>query len=894
MNIRSSIFNGTPQAKGLYIPTHINSEQEVRGRILENWQPGALVYRIAGGYCLLFPHPLMLRSDAVYGQLLVEAAGALSSVPLSAAEKKRLKPAPGSVILVERGAAECYALTPDKKVAVGSWLDISLYADCPATTLGEPPAPDPPETPSRPMEPHDILSSETPADDPGDENLPGGTGKKKGDGIFSRLSEKGRKLFSRSSRSREQDSQSPQKSTGKSRAAGSRTGRDSAAQNTGPNYFKRMFDRFMTETGASTLYQRQHARFVAHMTRLFQQRQWTEALSHGIPLSRGKGASRPVLRFLKRRGIVGTGSVFNRFSGGIAMETDLYNHLYQMYTRSFEMLDREGNVERAAYILDILLEQHERAATYLESRGKFKQAAQLAETRNLDPALTARLWLAAGDIPKALGIAMNHKVFLPVLNYLEEKDKKAAEKWRFFWARDLANTGDYAMAVEVSRPLPFVRHLSKKWIELALDTGGTMKSRVLAFSLQMCPERFEETAKSVLHLLTETNDTAASDRRSFIEFLLRAEPTPHVRVMARETFRAMAADIGRGDCVWAKKQLRKMAALSGGGALEAEIDFQTNTPRLTSRKKGPSPDNPINVCITDRGTTPIRDAVVLENNRVLVALGETGIIVMGSDGKQLFFSSLPADDIVLSDHENLALGIIKRDDVYSVSKIDLGLRTANFWRHCSFHAFARRYSGSSWFVGDGRELLKLNMYSENYSALWHVPDLPGEISTISYSPRELHVVLLDKDWQHWHYELPGLRLDSLHTPYCGSYEYTDVSADGNYFQWDQEHSPDLTLNTAFWRLGGGLPNTRDFENCRIKGIPVSMGKWFVVPLERENPEVTVVELLQVPGMVFCGRLEFPGTVRLSAHGSFLTIIMEAGIVYQLNMETGIFREVFRT
>ena len=73
--------------------------------------------------------------------------------------------------------------------------------------------------------------------------------------------------------------------------------------------------------------------------------------------------------------------------------------LYEVITEA------QGKIERAAWVYAELIGDAEEAVQVLERGGKLREAAEVAEKKELAPGLIVRLWFQAGEVERALAIA---------------------------------------------------------------------------------------------------------------------------------------------------------------------------------------------------------------------------------------------------------------------------------------------------------------------------------------------------------------------------------------------------------------------------------------------------------------------------------------------------------
>jgi hypothetical protein len=141
---RRHLHRGTVRAAALWFDPALLGEAEARRRVLAAWTPAASVHAVAGGYLLRLPQPRAVASDSAPGLPLTLEQGVLSSAPLSAAERERLAPRDGSVVLVRAGVAHVDAVARLPAVDLSGWLDVSGWeVVLPVRGLGAPPKPVP-------------------------------------------------------------------------------------------------------------------------------------------------------------------------------------------------------------------------------------------------------------------------------------------------------------------------------------------------------------------------------------------------------------------------------------------------------------------------------------------------------------------------------------------------------------------------------------------------------------------------------------------------------------------------------------------------------------------------------------------------------------------------------
>ena len=124
--VRQPVLQGHQLLDGLWFPADWFDEPQVAPRILAAWQPGSLAFRFESGWLLQFPAALDLACDQVAGWPLRREGHALSSAPLTAAERQALPAA--DLWIVAGGRVAALRLGQARPVDPSVWLDVDSYA----------------------------------------------------------------------------------------------------------------------------------------------------------------------------------------------------------------------------------------------------------------------------------------------------------------------------------------------------------------------------------------------------------------------------------------------------------------------------------------------------------------------------------------------------------------------------------------------------------------------------------------------------------------------------------------------------------------------------------------------------------------------------------------------
>ncbi|MFT3774166.1 MAG: bpX6 domain-containing protein [Minicystis sp.] len=499
---------------------------------------------------------------------------------------------------------------------------------------------------------------------------------------------------------------------------------------------------------------RRQAEYVGRLLDMLDRGDLDQALRHAIPLGgSAEGPVSPALGVPAPRSDLSISLGSRGLGTAMAATTDLYAHLRQKYRAAFERLEREGRIDEAAFVLAELLQEAAEAVSFLERHGRLRLAAELAEARKLQPGLVVRQWFLAGDIGRAVRIARRHGAFADALLRLDKHAR--APELRVLWAETLAEAGDFAAAVDVIWPIESARRVGAAWIDRAIAQGGASAARMLAKKLQLVPESFPDVREMVLALLAADGPQASAERRAFAEALVLPTATPESRTLARPVLRALTQDAARSADPGAQRVVSRLVEHAGDAALRADMPaWPTITrPRLASV---PAPHT-LTIVATDSGSMPVLDAAHLPSGRLLVALGEAGVRVLGRDGRVLFHLDQPAHRLVVSDHGDRALALAPRGrGTFRLARLDLVGRRTEVWCDATIGTFAPDFDGSQWVVGRDDRLFLIDALESRFEALAEL-EPGGVVTAVGRSAASCTVVVSGRDdlATRVRYELPS-------------------------------------------------------------------------------------------------------------------------------------------
>lgn len=693
---RRAVFTGRVQASGLWFDAALIDEATARQRIAAAWQPGSSVRRQAGvGLLLTWPAPRWVNAASAPGAPLVN----LTTTPLTAAEAKTV---PAHSLAFARGGelhtVPLSSLAPEDP---GTWLDVS------ATQLAatvQPASPRPPAQAAASAQSARIIFGVGEADA---SKAPSALGAMAG-----ALLEPGRSW------------------------------RDRASE-----FARRFAFQFYSA--------RRHSQYLRDLVRRFEDGDLYDALRHAIPLSKAREEDKrrkwPLREFQPRKDLSINTGPRGASGGSLSLEEKFFDYLRERYRAAHERLLAQGKIEEAAFVLTELLEQHEEAVALLEQHGRLEKAAQLAEARHLPPAQAVRLWILAGNRPRAVLLARRHAAFSAAVLLLERQHPAESLQLRRIWAEHLAASGNLAGAFDAVWPVPALRPLAAPWLTAAFDAGGVIGARAFARMAATVPESFPTLRTRLTAVLDDQAADAASQRWEIAKALRADQSTPEARALLRPLARALCGDVAAGSVVIPGKDLEAVVQHSQDASLRADL------PGLPATAPPNQASYALIIEAADAGSTPIHDAQWLPGGRLLVALGEGGCRLLDSLGHTLANFAQPADSLVVSTHGTKALAVAQRGELWRVGRIDLVTRTESAWCVTPLEAFASSYDGAQWFVGISGTLHALDTLAERCESIW-CTGLEAAVTSIEHEPDLLEAITARGE--AWRYQLPGLMLRS--------------------------------------------------------------------------------------------------------------------------------------
>lgn len=775
-NIRRPLYSGTREIDALWFDASLLGEAQARRRVLALWAPGASLYRVASGLLLKLARPVFVDCASAGGLPLCRLDGILSSAPLAPDERATIPH--GGCWLVRGAQAHAYQLGDTDRVDPAAWIDLSGIAVRTPLALPEAKVRVALAPPEAGKDLRTILGGAImPASDRRAEFLRALTsqdGEKQGSALgnaalaVGMLAAAGAGMAARLLARLRPGAGTHGEGNGRSGSSG-KAGRAGPQGTLSQRMFAALTAIAML-TRISNVIGWKQAAYLRKMVDMFERGDIAEALRHAIPLgsANDQAAARQMLWTPgERASLEITGPRRNNAVMGVGAEMDDY--LRKSYRAMFERLDRAGRIDEATFVLAELLREGMQAVDYLEKHERFRQAAELAETLELDPGLCVRMWVSAGDVERAVRIARLNGAFAEAVILLEKSNHPAAAVLRMQWAEYLFDGGDYIGAVDAIWKLKQYRTLAADWLAQAEKAGHILGARALVRKLLLMPESLASSVPTIDALL-ERDDEAGPRLRAALaeEILALGSQSAATTRLAAEVLRRVVAERNTGLNNLERKQIDKLLTLADDGMFKSDLPaLQFKVAQAVGQQlnvKSPR----LQASAGEAGLMPIHDARRLPDGHYLLALGESGIVRVTAAGKRVIHFPIPAYHLVLSQNGDRALALARRGNVLRVGRVDLSTCKFSDWISHPFDAWAPQYDGVVWNAVIDNRIVAIDTTRDTLAVIWQVADLPGKIIDF-YDTGVTQTIIManERELQLWRYSLPARRLmqrDSIGLP----------------------------------------------------------------------------------------------------------------------------------
>ncbi|MBK9643892.1 MAG: hypothetical protein IPO67_01815 [Deltaproteobacteria bacterium] len=730
-------------------------------RALAQLTPGASLHRLRDGLLVRWPKPSRVVVNEAPGVVLTLHNEVLWAFPPTPAEREALRPARGAVVLCVGGVAE---VVTELEAAIDPLsLITAQVSTIPLRGLGAPPAP-----------PLALVSASAPRErfgvaeaDPAAEETRAALMALAGGGRGAKPAEEARGgwltalvgTLGRWWRGRREAGPSGSSEMAQGRAP------SAPAAPAGASWWERLLsrlDELALQNTLRGLMGARHARFLGDLMEELEGGDLEKALRAAIPLSEKPGEPSDPRRFPLR---LPQGREQLKVTpgpsggGGIGLQTELFARLRQLYTQAAERLTREGRIEEAAFVYAELLDRPSDAVGLLEKHGRFALAADIAETRRLSPAWQIALRLQAGETERAMDLARRFSLFEEAALRLVAADPKLARSLRLTHITLLAGQGRLGQALGLAIQYGSPR-MTVALAEQCVARGGLPLVTVLALIPNMPSALIGQALHAARPLLRAPNADPA--REALLRALARFHPTvlpPPERHLLQSLQREAA-----------RVSLRAAAEGLADGAGFALDLAKSSDPALYRELSAARPLDPplrpttnvLRRAADDRGAMPIHDLGRREDGAVVLALGETGLVLLQPDGARRPIEA-PAWRVILGAGDD-ALALAPRGEVSRVSRVNLHTGAVNLWGELRIQRAIRTLQDGLWWVALDDGLALLDPHNPTPKALWRSGPI-GAVSGLAVGGEGLFALVEDAgQLERWRWSTPELVLrdrDSL-------------------------------------------------------------------------------------------------------------------------------------
>jgi serine/threonine protein phosphatase PrpC len=589
MKPRRIVHRGTVQAAAFWMDERVTGSVHIRRRILECSGVDE-VRRMMNGYFVRLRAPAWVNVEQACGVPLVVCRGILLGAPLDPDELDALGAPPESVVLVRAG--ETIVVSPQSCTLedVATWIDLSDWSAEDATPLGEVLATPRAAPVAKEVDPRQMAGIGPPSEEA--RALSEALAKARersvtttSTGFSSSLLTSLSAMLATAAAWLGRKPSSSSRKTSQSRALVAMP----AAQAPDDDWADRL--RMALNTAAAKLLLwarlaswvgRRQAEYLSKTFSMFDSGDLDQALRHAIPLGDGSGKPKPLaLGVPSPRADLSIHSTRGEASSTLGFGADVFEALRLRYRKAVEQLEKQGRIKEAAFVLAELLGASEEAVSFLEKHREYQLAAELAEGRNLDPALVIRQWILAGNRARAVLIARRTGAFAAAIARLEPSHPEHAALLRILWANQLAESGAYAAAVQAIWPVERARHIARDWIERGIEAGGLSGARLLATKATLVPEAFDSVVAIVRALPRDESEESIDTWTALGQSVIAHPSSKTTRILARACVRALMPHSMSGNI---RALVDRLATAMDDPVLLADM-----------RHRAPNPSQPRNV-----------------------------------------------------------------------------------------------------------------------------------------------------------------------------------------------------------------------------------------------------------------------------------------------------------
>jgi hypothetical protein len=532
------------------------------------------------------------------------------------------------------------------------------------------------------------------------------------------------------------------------------------------DYFRQ---RLMQSQLGQVLGQRQ-AQYFRRMMTEFEQGDLAEALKMAVPLSDYHNAlqqrNTPNLGLPQKRQELNISRRQATSSRSFTFAKDSYQQMRSMYEKAHQHLQKSGQVKEAAFVLAELLNRVKEAVDYLSQQGFVAEAAEIAEGRLAPPDIAMKLWVEAGQIDRAINVAVRTNCFKTALLALKHSPHQYATV-EALWVQRLLNNGDFETLFHHYAQSDHYAQDKENRKRLRQFLGEVLPKSFLEQPLWLARYSYfrpwAEVATSLEPLFAQPH---SPDFTTFLETFLSLlkSHTDGRSGLQHQASQPLLKEWYRQILMYRYRPLQiPNAQLNLIRSLIRDRLFTDCKPDSFSNSYVETPASailstrfsfsPSEVLIQDVGLTP--------DGRFCLALGALGVQVYNSRGRCLNLLPIPAHGLVSPTTGGMVLAVEHREKLHRVHPIQLHQLKGHFLGQQPICAYGRHHNGFTWPVALGQRLCLIDVDATEWTSVWSTGSLEGTISQVTGNGFHLSFCLEDPEKTYlWQYRLPQLRLAS--------------------------------------------------------------------------------------------------------------------------------------
>ena len=508
----------------------------------------------------------------------------------------------------------------------------------------------------------------------------------------------------------------------------------------------------------------------------------SEALKMAVPLSDYQQAVDRILsqKSLPNLGLPGTRQNLEisrrRYQGrrgSYNVGQASYTQLRAMYEKAYQQLKKAEKHKEAAFVLAELLNRIDEAVDYLAEHGFLAEAAEISEHRSSQIEKTIKLWIQAGDVERAIALAIRSNSFKAALFLL--KGNKQTLPLESEWINRLIQNGDFEtlFAYYVDNNYSHATQILKiqrltTFFEDILPADYLKEPAWLA--RYMCTQPWNRIETEFMHLLqTPWSKDFAKFWTAFFSLINKHTVWKNIlksqasQPLLREWYRQATTYYGQPSAIASKRQINFLSVYITDRLFLNCRPKTFDNPFVPLPATTAQPTNTFQFCQSENLIT---DVAITADGKVCVALGSIGLQAYDSKGRYLKQSSVPAHKLVSPITGNTVITIEHREKLHRIHRMQFHTHKVDFIGQQPIDIYGRHHNGATWPVYIGDRVSLVDVLADEWSSLWKTSHLEGNVRQIVSNAKQLTFLLEDKEQIHpWKYRLPQLRLtsrDSLH------------------------------------------------------------------------------------------------------------------------------------